>query len=306
MRRLSAFLILSVLASVLVLPGSAAAAGYIGALTIAPNWVWDGATTEGTVTLQYPDTVDNTVVIFSGDTSVATVPGTTVIPAGATSVTFPIATNASAPETIVQITAAVSGIPRSAYLTVNAATPSGPSLSGLSITPTSIVAGQNATATATFTGALRDGTVVRFTSSDPTVAQVPTQASLSANRSSTTFNLATSAVTAPTTVTITASWYVITRTATITVAPGTPPPADIVRITKAQYNKSRILTIEATGSDPNAILSVYSAGGGFLFSLTNNGNGRHSDQRGWRTSAPEQITVRSNFGGTAESVVARV
>ncbi|MDG4833453.1 hypothetical protein O7627_29710 [Solwaraspora sp. WMMD1047] len=66
------------------------------------------------------------------------------------------------------------------------------------------------------------------------------------------------------------------------------------------------LTIEATGSDPNVILSVHLPSGSFLFQLSNNGGGRCSDQRGWRTSAPTQIVVRSNFGGTAESPVTRV
>jgi hypothetical protein len=35
-----------------------------------------------------------------------------------------------------------------------------------------------------------------------------------------------------------------------------------------------------------------------MFTLTNNGGGRYSDQRGWVFN-PESITVRSNFGGSA-------
>ncbi|HVQ19079.1 MAG TPA: hypothetical protein VMT27_08605 [Actinomycetes bacterium] len=63
-----------------------------------------------------------------------------------------------------------------------------------------------------------------------------------------------------------------------------------------------MLTIEATGSNPNAILSVYSAQGNFLFDLTNKDGGRYADQRGFITN-PQQISVRSNFGGSASAVL---
>nr|MDT0658176.1 hypothetical protein [Micromonospora sp. DSM 115978] len=306
MRRLGTALILAVIATILTPPDAARAAGHISAISISPASVRDGASAQATVTLVYPDTVDNTVIAWSSDPSVATVPSTTVIPAGATSVTFPVATNAAAPETIVMITAAVGNVTRSAYLMVNAVPPAGPALSTVSLTPTAIVAGGNATATIRFTGTVPQGAVVQLATSDPAVATVPTEVVVAAGRSSATFNLATAPVDAPTTVTVTADWYGIIRTATATVAPGTPPPADTVTVVRATYNRNRILTVEATGSDPNAILSVHLPSGAFLYQLTNNGNGRYSDQRGWRSSAPTQIVVRSNFGGSAASAVARI
>ena len=70
-----------------------------------------------------------------------------------------------------------------------------------------------------------------------------------------------------------------------------------MRITKATWKKG-LLTIEATSTNPNAILSVYSAAGNFMFDLTNKGGGRYADQRGFVTN-PVQISVRSNFGGSA-------
>ncbi|MEU5943883.1 hypothetical protein ABZ807_33140 [Micromonospora sp. NPDC047548] len=72
-------------------------------------------------------------------------------------------------------------------------------------------------------------------------------------------------------------------------------------ITKARW-KSRLLTIEATSTDPNAILSVYGQSGEFMFTLTNRGGGRYSDQRGWLDN-PQVITVRSNLGGSATATV---
>jgi hypothetical protein len=89
----------------------------------APDSVRGGASSQGTVTTAFADVVLTTVRLFSGDTSVATMPATVVVPAGATSVTFPIATNAPAPPTIVQLVAAIDNVPRTANLSVNAAMP---------------------------------------------------------------------------------------------------------------------------------------------------------------------------------------
>ena len=130
---------------------------------------------------------------------------------------------------------------------------------------------------------------------------MPQKDVISANTSTSTFNLATSTIIGPSSVTITASWFGVTRTATITVTPGAPPTADVVRITKATWKKG-VLTIEASSTNPNAILSGYSASGSFLFDLTNKGGGRFADQRGFVTN-PVQISVRSNVGGADSAVL---
>jgi hypothetical protein len=192
-------------------------------------------------------------------------------------------------------------ISRTHNLSVNAATPAGPSLSSVSFVPTSVVGGRNATGTVRFTGPMTQGASVQLFSSNPSVAQVPQETVVNANSSSGTFNLSTSPVGASTSVTITARWFDVTRTATITVTPGTPPAADVVRITRATW-KSGLLRIEATSTNPNAILGVYSTSGNFMFNLTNQGGGRYSDQRGFVTN-PQRITVRSNFGGSASATL---
>jgi hypothetical protein len=298
MRLLSLLLGVTILGTLLALPTSAMAAGSIGALSINPDSVRNGESTTGTVDLGFPDAEPTVVRLFSSDPSVAQVPASITIPAGQTTGTFTITSNASAPPTIVQIMGATpDNISRTHNLSVNAATPSGPSLSSVSLVPTSVVGGQNATGTVKFTGPMTQGATVQLFSSDPAVAQVPQETVVSANTSSGTFNLATSPVGSSTTVTITARWFDVTRTTTVTITPGSPPASDVVRITRASW-KSGLLRIEATSTNPNAILSVYSASGGFMFDLTNQGGGRYSDQRGWVTN-PERISVRSNFGGAA-------
>jgi hypothetical protein len=303
MRRLGFLVSMTILGALAIaLPAPAMASGSIGALSINPDSVRDGQSTTGTVDLGFPDTGPTVVRFFSSDPSAAQVPVSITIPAGQTSGTFTITSNAAAPPEIVQIMGATpDNISRTHNLSVNAATPAGPSLSSVSFVPTSVVGGQNATGTVRFTGPMTQGAVVQLSSSQPAIARVPQETVVSANTSTSTFNLATSTVTTATSVTITASWFGVTRTATITVTPGAPPAADVVRITKGTWKKG-LLTIEATSTNPNAILSVYSSSGGFLFDLTNKGGGRYADQRGFVTN-PVQISVRSNFGGSATATL---
>lgn len=256
--------------------------------------------TTGTVDLGFPDTGPTIVRLFSSDPSVAQVPVSITVPAGATTGTFTITSNAAAPPTIVSIMGATpDNISRTHNLSVNAATPAGPSLDTVSFVPTSIIGGQNATGTVRFTAPMQQGAVVQLSSSDPAIARVPQETVVSANARTSAFNLATSTVSTARAVTITAKWFGVTRTTTVTVRPGTPPAADVVRITKATWRKG-LLTIEATSTNPNAILSVFSAQLNFMFDLTNKGGGRYADQRGFIDN-PQQITVRSNFGGSASA-----
>jgi len=293
---------LLVLVALTLLPAPAMAAGTIGALSINPDSVRDGQSTTGTVELPFADPEPTVVRLFSGDPAAAQVPVSITIPAGQTTGTFTITSSASAPPENVQITGATpDNSSRSHTLSVNAATPAGPSLSSVSFVPTTIVGGQNATGTVRFTAPMTDGAVVQLSSSNPAIARVPQETVVSANTSTSTFNLATSAVGTATPVTITATWFGVTRTTTITVSPGQPPAADVVRITKATWKKG-LLTIEATSTNPNAILTVFSADGSRLFDLTNKGGGRFADQRGFVFN-PVRISVRSNFGGSASATL---
>jgi len=290
------------LAALLVVPAGAMAAGSIGALSINPDSVRNGESTTGTVDLGFADPDPTVVRLFSSDPSVAQVPASISIPAGQTTGTFTITTNAAAPPTIVQITGATpDNISRSHNLSVNAAQPAGPSLSSVAVTPSSIVGGQNGTGTVRFTAPMTQGAAVQLFSSNTAVARVPQETVVSANTATSTFNVATSAVSTSTPVTITGRWFDVSRTVTVTVTPGTPPAQDLVRITKATW-KSGLLTIEATSTNFNAILGVFSSSGNFMFNLTNKGGGKYADQRGFVTN-PERITVRSNFGGSARAVL---
>jgi hypothetical protein len=298
MRRPTA--VLAVLAAAILLlavPTTAPAQGTISSLSVSPDSVRDGASSTGTVTLAFTDPADTVAKLFSSDPSIAQVPATVVIPAGAQSASFTITTNAAAPPTIVQLTASIQNTPRMANLSVNPATPGGPQLSAVSLNPSTVTGGSSTTGRVTFSGVMTNGAVVQLASSNTALARVPSDVVVNGGQSSAAFAVSTSSVSTQTNVTITARWFSITRTTTLTLTPGAPAPADTVRITKARWCKG-LLEIEATSTNPQAILSVFSRAGNFMFQLTNNGGGRYSDRRGF-VDNPQQISVRSNLGGSA-------
>jgi hypothetical protein len=290
----------STLAAVFLSPaGAAHAEGSLSSLTISPSVLNNGASAVGTIILAPDPNAPTTIHLLSLAPEAAQVPDTVVAGAGQSTVTFTVTTSADAPETGVQIWAFVGNIIRSYNITVNPAPPAGPSLSSVSVTPASMTGGSPATGTVQFNGT-PDAAVVQLSSSDPSVLQVPATALVPRGRSSGAFAVTTSPVTATTTATITANWFGIIRTTTVTITPGAPAPADVVRITRATNNK-RLVRIEATSSNPNAILSVF-IGGSFAYNLTNQGGGKYSDERGFVTP-PTVIEVRSNLGGSATATV---
>ena len=103
MRRLCLIATLSVVGALLALPGAALASGSVSALDINPSLLTGGASATGTVTLAFPDPGPTVVRLSSTNSSVAQVPFSFTIPAGQTTGTFTLTTNAAAPAEIVQI-----------------------------------------------------------------------------------------------------------------------------------------------------------------------------------------------------------
>src|SRR4029078_5196503 len=97
MRRLVLLAAVSATAVLLLLPSGASAAGIISSLSVDPSQVRDGATATGTVELAFPSDGATTVLLFSGDTSVATGPASVVVPDGAQCVSFPMPSKSVAP-----------------------------------------------------------------------------------------------------------------------------------------------------------------------------------------------------------------
>jgi hypothetical protein len=95
-----------------------------------------------------------------------------------------------------------------------------------------------------------------------------------------------------------------TPTPVATPTPTPTPVLDTIRIQRAEYQRSKAsLRVDATGTEPAATLRVYvTSTGALVGTLKNSGNGRFSASLSWPTY-PQNISVRSSFGGSASSAV---
>ncbi len=175
-----------------------------------------------------------------------------------------------------------------------------PVLQSVTFAPASAAGGSPATGSVRF-ASVTDGALVHLTSSNPAVVQVPAETVVAGGQASGSFAISTSPVSAATPVTVTATAFGATVSGTFSVPPGAPAASDVVRVTRAEWNVG-ILRIEATSTNPSAILSVSGADGELMFTLNNNGGGRYSIQRSWLDN-PGTITVTSNLGGSATTTV---
>jgi hypothetical protein len=186
-------------------------------VALSPASVTGGKTSAGTLTLNGPAPASGaTVSLSSSNTSVATVPISVTVNGGATSATFTVSTVAVSTSTSVTISATYGGASASAPLTVTAV----PALSALSLSPTSLVGGSSSTGTVTLTlAAPTGGFAVALSDANSPVTTLPTSVTVAAGRTTATFTITTTPVTAQTAVVITATAGAISKSATLTVTP---------------------------------------------------------------------------------------
>lgn len=181
-------------------------------------------------------------------------------------------------------------------------------LVSVSMTPQPLPGGHPASGIITLSGPQGNGGGSTLTSSNPAVLSVPSEFFANGLQSIGWFNAVSSPVTAPVPVTITATQTGtgIVRTVTVNVVPAIAAPvADTLAVQTARFKfvggRGGNIEVNATSSNPNAILSVWFLPGNFeAFLLVNNGGGRYSAQRPTTSSSvPPQIFVKSNFGGVS-------
>jgi hypothetical protein len=95
-----------------------------------------------------------------------------------------------------------------------------------------------------------------------------------------------------------------TRTASATPSRTPTTAADTVSIQVAEYDAgNQRLRVEATGNNASAVLRVYvTATNTLIGTLSNDGSGRYRGEFSWPAN-PQNITVRSSFGGAASRTV---
>jgi hypothetical protein len=216
----------------------------LSAVSVNPASVAGGNGSTGTATLTAAAPAGGAVVsLASSQTSVATVPASVTIAAGATSATFAVTTSSVAANTAVTITASYGGVNRTTTLTVTPVAAAA-SLQAVSLNPATVTGGSGSTGTATLTTAApAGGAVVSLASSNPGVATVPASVTIAAGATSATFAATTSSVASSTPVTITASYGGANRTATLTVSP--PSQAATLTVTATGRSGERVTSSPA-------------------------------------------------------------
>ncbi|HEV2705302.1 MAG TPA: FG-GAP-like repeat-containing protein [Pyrinomonadaceae bacterium] len=280
-----------------------------GTMTASPSSVVGGSSSQITVNLANGSVAPAgglTLSVSSSNTSVVTVPSSVTIPAGSSSVRFTATTRSVTSTQSVTVRASNNQLgSRQVTLTVTPAPASAVNVSSLSLSPSTVTGGSSVQGVVTLSTTARVATTVALSSSSDR-ATLPSSVTVAAGSSSARFTINTSAVTSTTTVNISATLNGATRTTTLTINPASAT-TDTVSITRAEYESSkRSLRVEATSTRSNATLQVFNTATGQLIgTLSNQGGGRYGGQFSV-SSNPQNITVRSSFGGVAtRSVSAR-
>jgi hypothetical protein len=163
-----------------------------------------------------------TVNLTTDNPSVIHVPASVSIPAGNSAVSFAIATSpVSGLPTGGFVFASAGGVTKSIFVNVAPDPNAPPLLQSMSITPTSVTGGTNATGTVFLSApAPAGGISVTLSTNNASAAQAPGIVSVPGGQTSASFAITTFAVTANTTVTITA-FFDTTTSAQLTVTRGT-------------------------------------------------------------------------------------
>ncbi len=277
------------ISSVTLTPGTVVGGSNIGVRALVT--LASGAPTEGA-----------NIMLTSSRPDIAAVPRLIRINfSGQTSAFTDFATAAVSAPTQVIITATFGGSSQSAVLNVTPPAATAPAISSLTLNPASVAGGTSAQGTITLSAAATSPTTVTLASSSAPIVTVASSVTIPAGAASASFTINTASVSSQLNATITASLNGVSRTATLTVTPA----GDTVRITRAEYTASnRTLRVEATSTRTNATLQVFITSSGQLVgTLANNGGGKYGGQLNWSVN-PQNITVRSSFGGSAQSTVA--
>lgn len=242
-----------------------------------------------------------TIMLSSSNPAIVSLPRSiNIFFSGQTSAFKDFAAASVSVTTQVTITATYGGSSQSAVLTVTPPATTAPVLSSLTLNPTSVAGGSASQGTVTLSAAAASPTTITLTSSSSPIVSVPASVTVPTGATSANFTISTASVSSSLSATITASLNGSSRAGTLTVNPA----GDTVAIQRAEYDsRNHVLRVEATSNRANATLQVFVTSTGQLIgTLSNNGGGKYSGQLNWSVN-PQNITVRSNFGGEASRAV---
>jgi hypothetical protein len=191
----------------------------LSAVGASPSQVTGGTPSTGTITLTSAAPAGGTNVSLSSASSAVAVPASVTVPQGGNSATFGITTLSVTATTSVTLSASYAGVTKTTTVTVNPAPPPPPTtLATLTFDRPSIVGGNPVTGTVTLSAAAPSGgSVVALKSSNASLAPVPASVNVAGGGTSTKFAVNTAVTKNNSTVTISATYNGVTKTATITV-----------------------------------------------------------------------------------------
>jgi uncharacterized protein (TIGR03437 family) len=217
---------------------------HIAGVTLAQPSVVGGKDISGTILLNGAARGKGLAVNLSTDSLLIQIPQTMTIPAGSASFKFTAHTSVSGTTNVAHITAAASGFAESAKLTVFPV--SNFKLTGLTLSPSSVKGGAQATGKVTLSGSPPVGGSTVVLASDTEGVTVPDSVTLPFGHTSATFAISTAAANDPLTAKITAAYSDSTASATLTVN----PPLTITLASNAQGGGSLQGTITLFDAAP--------------------------------------------------------
>jgi uncharacterized repeat protein (TIGR03803 family) len=183
----------------------------VRSISFRPSTVAGGTSTTATVTLvSAAPAGGNQVYVqpsqaIGGDPDPPVQTVTVTVPAGQTSLSFPLGTECRSANFTVPVFASSGGANVSANLTVNASTACGPTVTNVTLNPTTVVGGNSSTGTVTLSAAAPSGGNVVSLSSNSSAASVPSSVTVAAGSTTASFTVTTTSVTSTTSVFITAT-----------------------------------------------------------------------------------------------------
>lgn len=183
-------------------------------ITIAPGAVTGGSSATGTVTVSLPAPSAGLSVGLSAVADGALWPNAVAIAKGQTAGTFTIQTSPVSGNSTITVTASLNGVSQAANLTIDA-----PVLSSVQLSPATVYSGGSSQGIVGLSGpAGRSGAVVSLSSNKPTAA-IPSSATIPGGSTSGVFLITAGIVSAPTTVTVSATYSGTSKSATLTIEP---------------------------------------------------------------------------------------
>lgn len=182
-------------------------------LLTTPTTIECGQSSTGIVFLTGPAGPSGDVVSLSSSNAAAKVPATVTVPAGSTAASFTITTAGVATTTTATLTARYNSSVQTSAISVTPAT-----VGGVSVASSSVVGGASFLLTINLTGpAGPSGDSVAISTGSSPAVTIPATELIPADKSTATFDLLSHAVSATTTVTITATFNSTSQTTTLTV-----------------------------------------------------------------------------------------